>query len=88
MADVRTRQIDIQKSTAELAKSIGATDRKERLTIKRVLSGLAFGDMLEAVALCDAMLKGHTPPTSRTADVPPPRTWRQEAPFSSRRHGG
>ena len=57
VADVRTRQIEIQKSTDELAKSIGPTDRADRLTIKRVLNGLAFGDMVEAVAQCDVLLK-------------------------------
>ena len=72
VADVRTRQIEIQKQTADLAKSIGSTDRKERLTTKRVLSGLAFGEMVEAVALCDALLKGDVPPAAKQdrADVP------------------
>ena len=61
VTDVRNRQIEIQKQTADLAKSIGSTDRKERLTTKRVLSGLAFGEMVDAVAVCDALLKGDTP---------------------------
>jgi hypothetical protein len=65
VTDVRARQIDIQKQTADLAKSIGSTDRKERLTAKRVLNGLAFGEMVEAVAVCDAMLKGETPPAAK-----------------------
>ncbi len=63
--DVRTRQIEIQKQTADLVKSIGSTDRKERLTTKRVLSGLAFGEMVEAVAVCDALLKGDAPPAAK-----------------------
>ncbi len=62
VTDVRARQIDIQKQTAGLVKSIGPTDRKERLTTKRVLSGLAFGEMVDAVAVCDALLKGEAPP--------------------------
>ena len=64
VTDVRTRQIEIQKQTADLAKSIGSTDRKERLTTKRVLSGLAFGEMVDAVAVCDALLKGDAPSPS------------------------
>jgi hypothetical protein len=55
--DVRGRQIEIQKKTDQVVKFIGASDRKERLTIKRVLSGLAFGEMIEAVAECDALLR-------------------------------
>jgi hypothetical protein len=65
VADVRARQIEIQKQTAELVKSIGSTDRKERLTTKWVLSGLAFGEMVEAVAVCDALLKGDVPPDGK-----------------------
>ena len=38
VTDVRTQQIDIEKSTVELVKTIGPDDRKERLTIKRVLT--------------------------------------------------
>ncbi|MEN6452437.1 MAG: hypothetical protein ABFC96_18265, partial [Thermoguttaceae bacterium] len=63
-ADVRTRQIEIQKSTVELAGSIGPTDRHERLVAKRVLGSLAFGEMLQAVARCDELVKG--------TDVPSP----------------
>ncbi|MFZ1935867.1 MAG: hypothetical protein WCB27_08635 [Thermoguttaceae bacterium] len=72
VGDVRARQIEIQKQTAELVKSIGSTDRKERLTTKRVLSGLAFGEMVEAVAVCDALLRGDVPPDLKEhrADVP------------------
>ena len=43
VADVRARQIDIQKSTVELAGSIGPSDRQEQLAIKRALNALAFG---------------------------------------------
>ena len=53
-------QIDIQKTTLDLVKSIGAAEGKERLTIKRVLNGLATGDMLQAVARCDELLKQST----------------------------
>ena len=66
---VRTQQIDIQKTTVDLVKSIGPTDREERLAIKRVLNGLAFGDMLQAVARCDELVKLKTP--ERLARRPP-----------------
>ena len=65
VADVRGRQIDIQKTTAELVASIGATDREERRTIRRVLNRLAIGDMLTAVARCDDLQK------SEKADASP-----------------
>ncbi|MBU4398722.1 MAG: hypothetical protein KKE86_05230 [Planctomycetes bacterium] len=55
--DLRGRQIDIQKSSSELAKTINPAARKELQTIKRVLGELAFGEMIEAVAICDEMLK-------------------------------
>ena len=60
-ADVRTQQIDIQKTSVELVKSIGAAGREERLTIKRILNGLAFGDMLQAVTRCDDLTKLKAP---------------------------
>lgn len=55
--DLRGRQIDIQKSSSALAKTINPAARKEIQTIKRVLSELAYGEMIEAVAICDEMLK-------------------------------
>jgi hypothetical protein len=67
VTEIRTRQIEIQKTADELAKSIAPADHKERLTIKRVLAGLAFGDMIEAVALCDALLKTDIPSSTRPA---------------------
>jgi hypothetical protein len=54
---VRTRQIEIQKSAAELVESIGLTDAQERQTIKRALNNLAFGEMLTAVRQGDELLK-------------------------------
>lgn len=56
-AQIRTQQIDIQKAAADLVKSIGDSDREERVTIKRILNGLAFGEMLEAVTVCDGLAK-------------------------------
>lgn len=56
-AEIRTQQIEVQKGSVDLVNSIGQTDRRERLSIKRVLNTLAFGDMLQAVGRCDALLK-------------------------------
>ena len=60
--DLRSQQVDIQKTSAEVVNSIGQTDQEERQTIKRVLNGLAFGDMLAAVKARDdlANLKSET----------------------------
>jgi hypothetical protein len=54
--DLRLEQVDIQKTSAEVVNSIGQTDQEERQTIKRVLNGLAFGDMLAAVKECDELV--------------------------------
>jgi hypothetical protein len=59
--ELRNQQIEIQKLSVDLVKSIGASDREERLTIKRVLNGLAFGDMLQAVVRCDDLVKLKAP---------------------------
>jgi hypothetical protein len=56
-ADIRTRQIDIQKTTVNLVGSIGSVDQPEQLAIKRALSALALGEMLQAVARCDELGK-------------------------------
>ena len=55
--DVRSGQLDVQTSSIALVKSIGRTDKEERLAVKQVLNKLAFGDMLEAVRQCDALTK-------------------------------
>jgi hypothetical protein len=55
--DVRTRQIEIQKASLDLAESIGQTDRPHRLAIKRALGSLALGEMLQAVRQCDGLVK-------------------------------
>jgi hypothetical protein len=65
VADVRRRQIDIHKTTAELVASIGSADREDRRMIGRALHALATGDMLQAVALCDELQK------SEKADAAP-----------------
>jgi hypothetical protein len=55
--EVRSQQVEIQKSTLAVVKSIGETDKEERTTIKRVLNQLAFNDMLQAVRQCDELVK-------------------------------
>jgi len=59
--ELRNQQIEIQKLSVDLVKSIGASDREQRLTIKRVLNGLAFGDMLQTVMRCDDLVKLKAP---------------------------
>jgi len=56
-AGVRAGQVDVQRAAIELVKSIGSSEQEERSTIRRVLNSLALGDMLQAVRLCDALLK-------------------------------
>ncbi len=53
--------MEIQKTSVELVQSIGPADRPERLAIKRVLNGLAFGDMLQAVTRCETLVKLKAP---------------------------
>ena len=55
--DVRRQQVEIQKSSVEIVNSIGRSDVEERQTIRRVINGLAFGDMLAAVSQCDDLVK-------------------------------
>ena len=60
VASVRGEQINIQKASIALVKMIGSDDQQQRQTTKRVLSRLAFGEMLEAGQLCDALVKVKT----------------------------
>ena len=58
---IRTQQVDIQKSASDIVKSIGETQQEERLSIKRILNNLAFGDMLKAVTIAEGMAKLKAP---------------------------
>ena len=58
--EVRGQQIEIQKAAMDLVGTIKETDQEDRRTIKRILSQLAFGAMLEAVQLCDELVKQTT----------------------------
>lgn len=57
VAGVRNQQIDIQKTSADLAYSIGDSDQKERRAIRRALNALALGDMLQAVVHSEELMK-------------------------------
>jgi hypothetical protein len=61
VGDVRGQQVDIQKTTTSLLSSIGSSDQPENRVIKRTLSALAAGDMLQAVSCCDDLLKLTSP---------------------------
>ncbi len=54
---VRSMQVEIQKSSIALVKSIGDTQREDHQAIKRSLNQLAFGEMLKAVSECDTLVK-------------------------------
>ena len=58
---VRTAQVDIQKTTIALVKSIGETDNPQRRAIRGVLHELTVGPMLDAVRQCDALIKIRDP---------------------------
>lgn len=55
--NVRSMQVDIQKSSIALVKSITDIDREDHQAIKRILNQLAFGEMLKAVSQCDTLVK-------------------------------
>lgn len=55
--EVRVEQVAIQQTTGDLAASIADTDQEAKVAIKRVLSKLAFDEMLNAVELADALGK-------------------------------
>jgi hypothetical protein len=54
---VRVHQVDLQKAAAGLAQAIKDSQKDEQKAVKRVLSQLAGGEMVQAVQQCDALLK-------------------------------
>ena len=54
-AEVGGQQVEIQKAAVSLVQTVGKTDDEERVTIKRVVNKLAFGEMLDAVRQAEAM---------------------------------
>ena len=58
--EVRAQQVDIQKMTLAAVQSVKDADKEDRRTIKRILSQLALGEMLQAVERCDELVKQKT----------------------------
>ena len=58
--EVRIDQVEVQKATQDLVKSINDGDKEERVSVKRVLNKLAFDEMLKAVTVGDALGKAAT----------------------------
>ncbi|MDD4268655.1 MAG: hypothetical protein PHO07_15225 [Pirellulales bacterium] len=58
--EVRSMQVDIQKSTIALVKAIGDSSRQEHQAAKRGLNQLAFGEMIAAVSACDKLVQAKT----------------------------
>lgn len=54
---VRDQQVGIQKDAIALVKAIGGSQAPDRITVRRVINSLSFGDMLNAVQLCDRLVK-------------------------------
>jgi hypothetical protein len=54
-ADLHDQQTAIQKATTGVVDSMGSSDEPERLTIKRVVSKLALGEMVQAVRQSEAL---------------------------------
>ena len=54
-ADIRGQQLAVQKAATAVTELIGATEDPERLTIKRVVGKLAFGEMVQALRQAEAL---------------------------------
>jgi len=54
-ADIRGQQVAVQKAATAVMELIGATEDPERLTIKRVVNKLAFGEMVQAVRQAETL---------------------------------
>ncbi len=53
--DVRGQQAAVQKATTAVVESIGTTDDPDRLTVKRVASKLASGEMVQAIRQAETL---------------------------------
>ncbi len=60
-ADVRTAQVEIQKASTAVVQSVTEIDTEDRRQIQRAMNRLAFGEMLEAVRICDELGRQTTP---------------------------
>lgn len=67
LEEVRGAQVGIQKAAVAVVRLITDTESEERLRIKRTVSALSLGPMVEAVELCDKMAK----PAAKEALVEP-----------------
>ena len=54
-ADIRGQQLALQKAATVVTELIGPTEEPERLTIKRVVGKLAFGEMIQALRQAEAL---------------------------------
>jgi hypothetical protein len=54
-ADIRGQQVAVQKAATTVMELIGSTEDPERLTIKRVVNKLAFGEMVQAVRQAETL---------------------------------
>jgi len=54
-SDVRTQQVALQKAAAAVSGSAGLGDDPERVTIKRVVNKLAYGEMIQAVRQAEGL---------------------------------
>ena len=54
-ADIRGQQLAVRKAATAVTELIGSTEDSERLTIKRVVSKLAFGEMIQALRQTEAL---------------------------------
>ena len=54
-ADIRGQQVAVQKAATAVTELIGSTEDPERLTIKRVVGKLAFGEMIQALRQAETL---------------------------------
>jgi len=54
-SEVRGAQVEIQKASTRVVQSVRDTDSEEHRQIKRAMNRLAFGEMLQAVQVCDEL---------------------------------
>lgn len=60
-AEVRTAQVEIQKAASAVVQSVTEAHSEDRRQIKRAMNRLAFGEMLEAVRICDELGRQASP---------------------------
>ncbi|MEN6404932.1 MAG: hypothetical protein ABFC77_00520 [Thermoguttaceae bacterium] len=58
---IRSRQIEIQKSAVALTESLAKAQGDELSAVRRALAALSTGEMLSAVAQCDALVQPQSP---------------------------